>query len=105
MLTAVVARLDDEDPNVRKAAVEAVVHKHTIISHSLCEVSRIASLYKTVLERGFREQFSWYIKQDKFCINMPDGIATNLPTKPSRQYYHLRSERGGDCLPGVGSES
>lgn len=73
VLTAVAARLDDEDGNVRRAAANLLMHRLKLC-RTVLKGSLIASLYKTLLERSFKEQLSWYIEEDNSCVNLSDGI-------------------------------
>ncbi|PMB65161.1 Protein NLRC3 [Beauveria bassiana] len=88
VLTAVAARLDDGDRHVRRAAVEVIINRNEKLSRIL-KGSLIASFYKALLERSFKEQLSWYIKEDSYCVNMPGGIVSlsvDIPQNEVREW-------------------
>lgn len=74
VLTAVAARLDHEANYVRRFAAEILIHRQDKIPRRLLKRSFVRSLHKTLLERSFEEQLSWYIEADSSRVNMPDGI-------------------------------
>ncbi|KAH8748415.1 hypothetical protein F5883DRAFT_239074 [Diaporthe sp. PMI_573] len=76
LVSAVARRLDDEDKYVRNAAVEVLRGRSDLSDKLLSAVLSsplIGSLYQNLLMLGFEEQWSWYIENGTFCVNMPDG--------------------------------
>ncbi|EJP62258.1 peptidase C14 [Beauveria bassiana ARSEF 2860] len=88
VLMAVAARLNHVDWRVRDAAVEVLLHRNEKLSRIL-QGSLIASFYKALLERSFGEQLSWYIEEDRYCVNMPGGIvllSVDIPQNEVREW-------------------
>ena len=70
ILEAVAARLEDEDSHVKKAAVDALLHQ----SGLPFEIPNrsVKFLYRTLLERSFREYLSCYIAGGIFFMAVGD---------------------------------
>ncbi|RYP46465.1 hypothetical protein DL768_007335 [Monosporascus sp. mg162] len=57
---------------------ETILRRHTKFYSTLLNGRYVKPLYKILLRRSFKEQWSWYIDNDNgepiSCVNMPDGF-------------------------------
>ncbi len=97
IVTAVVARLEDEDGDVRRAALQVLGGQSNLPEAAVAAVAArledeagnirsaaaevvlrtfhstllngpfVGSLYKVLLRRSFNEQWSWYVEDGKSC--------------------------------------
>ncbi|KAH8892149.1 ARM repeat-containing protein [Thozetella sp. PMI_491] len=72
ILTTIATRLEDKDSSVREVAARALLRSFhsTLVSRPF-----VGSLYKVLLRRSFKEQWSWYVKNQMSLIDMPDGVS------------------------------
>lgn len=82
------------------------MRKHGEFYRTILHGPHVTSLYKILLERSFKEQVSWYIEEDHFCINMPDGIREfSMDIQQNYNRVSINGARPADYPSTSGGES